>query len=184
MKLVVAGALALIALTACGASTAPDPRYPARPEGCGLKSFEGSPPFPVDELGAVEVDCAGTNRCGRKLADEVCKRGGDVVWGLGGNTSPSNVKRGRAAHTSHTNWGPRAEGCAIAVSAEAPSTPSENIGPVSASCSADDSDDACMRVLRDETCKIGGDLLWGVGAPTVRGTRKHFTGRAAHTLKK
>ena len=79
---------------------------------------------------------------------------------------------------------PSAEGCAVAVFPEAPSTPTENIGPVSATCDDFVSDEVCLRTLKDEACKLGGDVVWGVPAasqPVSGTTKKRFQGRAAHT---
>ena len=171
----------VIAVTACGASTAPDPRHPARPIGCAVKSFAEAPNVPVDELGAVEVDCTGEAHCARKLIDEVCKRGGDVVWGLGENTITSMKMKGHAAHTASASYGPRAKGCDVEVRTDAPVTPTENIGTVSATCGEDTSDADCTRQLQDEACRLGADVVWGVGAPIVRGSKKTMSGRAVHT---
>lgn len=60
--------------------------------------------------------------------------------------------------------------------------PTENIGPVSATCGADTKDDDCLRTLKDETCKLGGDVVWGVeDAPSMSLGKKKLSGRAAHT---
>lgn len=79
---------------------------------------------------------------------------------------------------------PLPEGCAVSVFPEAPSTPTENIGPVSATCDDFVSDEDCLRTLKDEACKLGGDVVWGVPAasqPVSGTTKKRFQGRAAHT---
>ena len=169
-----------LSIVACAASLAPDPRHPARPLGCGVKSFAETPSVPVDDLGVVEVDCAGQAKCARKLLDEVCARGGDIVWGLGENTITSMKMKGHAAHTASANFGPRAKGCDVEVRADAPVVPVENIGPVSATCGEDTSDAECTRQLQDEACRLGADVVWGVGAPVARGSKKTMSGRAAH----
>lgn len=65
---------------------------------------------------------------------------------------------------------------------EAPSEQTDNIGPVSASCDETVSDDDCLRTLKDQACKLGADIVWGVEPnPTVEGGKKKFSGRAAHT---
>ena len=76
---------------------------------------------------------------------------------------------------------PRPEGCAVEVfHAGAPNKPSDNIGTVNASCTDLVSNDDCLRQLKDQVCKIGGDLVWGVEtAPVVRDGRKTLSGRAA-----
>jgi hypothetical protein len=57
--------------------------------------------------------------------------------------------------------------------------PTENVGPVSATCTADTSDDDCARALKDEGCKLGADLIWGVTGPEIRDGKKRMSGRAA-----
>jgi hypothetical protein len=78
---------------------------------------------------------------------------------------------------------PRPEGCDVQVFPETPNVAVENIGPVHARCAQDLSDDACLRTLKDTVCKMGGDVVWGIGdAPTVKNDeKKHWNGRAAHT---
>ena len=79
-------------------------------------------------------------------------------------------------------WAQRAEGCEVAISNDAPGVMSENIGPVSATCAMDVSDSDCLRTLKDQVCKLGGDLVWGVEpSPRIANGKKQFSGRAAHT---
>jgi hypothetical protein len=76
----------------------------------------------------------------------------------------------------------RPEGCDVAVFPESPTTPTDNIGPVDATCGDDISNDDCLRTLKDQTCKLGGDVVWGVPAtPTLANGKKKLSGRAAHT---
>lgn len=76
----------------------------------------------------------------------------------------------------------RAEGCDVTVYPESPSAPTDNIGPVSATCGDDISNDDCLRTLKDETCKLGGDVVWGVAnTPAKVQGKKKLAGRAAHT---
>lgn len=80
------------------------------------------------------------------------------------------------------NFPPRPEGCDVEVfHDEAPTRPTENIGPVNASCTDLVSDQDCLRTLKDQVCKLGGDIVWGVeGSPVVKADgRKHLSGRAA-----
>ena len=57
----------------------------------------------------------------------------------------------------------------------------ENIGTVSAVCGDDVKDEDCLRTLKDETCKLGGDVVWGVAdKPEMKGGKKRLSGRAAH----
>ena len=80
---------------------------------------------------------------------------------------------------------PREAGCDVKVVEEAPSTPTDNIGPVSAKCDETIPDDECMRQLKDEVCKLGGDLAWGVSPkPDIKSGKKYFYGRAAHSKKR
>ncbi len=77
---------------------------------------------------------------------------------------------------------PRAEGCDVEVFHEdAPSKPVDNIGAVNASCTDQVGSDECLRTLKDQVCKMGGDVVWGVEpAPVVKPDgRKHLSGRAA-----
>lgn len=76
----------------------------------------------------------------------------------------------------------RPEGCDVAVFPESPSMPTDNIGPVNAICGDDISNDDCMRTLKDATCKLGGDVVWGVSdVPSKSLGKKRLNGRAAHT---
>jgi hypothetical protein len=77
----------------------PGGRYSPRDKGCVVKKLSSAPTVPVDDLGVVTVDCwAGNNDgCEQELLDEVCRRGGDVVWG---DTAPSTSAL--AVHVAHT----------------------------------------------------------------------------------
>lgn len=79
-------------------------------------------------------------------------------------------------------WPARPEGCAVQVFPDAPDVAIENVGPVSAICGETISDADCLRTLKDEVCKLGGDVVWGVADTPVQSvTKKKFSGRAAHT---
>ena len=75
----------------------------------------------------------------------------------------------------------RQPGCDVKVYGDTPDTPTENLGPVQASCSDDTPAEACMRTLKDAVCNLGGDVVWGVGEPTKDGAKIRFFGRAAHS---
>jgi hypothetical protein len=77
----VVGAAFAVALGCEGAPL--DPRYPSQPPDCAVQVFEGRPSMPVDELGTIAL-----SGYWRQTMAQVCRRGGDVVWGL---------KDGRAA---------------------------------------------------------------------------------------
>jgi hypothetical protein len=167
---------------ACCGGTATDARYPAREVGCPVKSYPSQPPAPVDELGVVAIDCTGNGgTCGRQLLDAVCARGGDVAWGLGENALTTTHLVAHAAHTRRATQGPSERGCPVQVFPEAPTVKTENIGPVVAICDQDDTRDVCLRELEDQTCQMGGDVLWQVEGPSPQGNKQRMTGRAAHT---
>lgn len=74
------------------------------------------------------------------------------------------------------------EGCEVKVFPESPPMPTDNIGPVNATCGADISNDDCLRTLKDQACKLGGDVVWGVSdTPSMSLGKKKLSGRAAHT---
>lgn len=175
---------ALAALAACGGS-APDARYPAREAGCPVRAYPAAPGMPVDELGPVKVECTGAASCERQLFDAVCKRGGDVAWGMADNALNSATLAAHAAHSKRATQGQRERGCTVQVYTDKPAVKTENIGPVTAFCTDDDSRDTCLRVLEDQVCLLGGDVLWQVDGPTPEatsnGTGQRMHGRAAHT---
>jgi hypothetical protein len=77
---------------------------------------------------------------------------------------------------------PRQEGCDIKIFVEIPPMPTDNIGPVMASCDDTVTDADCMRTLKDQACKLGADLIWGVDdVPSKVAGKKKLAGRAAHT---
>ena len=81
-----------------------------------------------------------------------------------------------------TKYPPQPPGCAVEVFPETPNKQTDNIGPVSASCDDSVSDADCMRELKDQACKLGADVVWGVEPnPTKQLGKKKFFGRAAHT---
>jgi hypothetical protein len=79
----------------------PGGRYHARDPSCVVKTLPSAPEGAYVDLGVVWVDCwAGdTAACQEQLRDEVCRRGGDVVWGLG-DAAPSTSKL--SAHVART----------------------------------------------------------------------------------
>ena len=80
----------------------------------------------------------------------------------------------------------RAAGCDVQAFQQAPTMKVENIGPVSSSCddqSATSKDD-CLRELKDQVCKLGGDVVWGVpGEPEHEDGKWKYRGRAGHTVQ-
>lgn len=150
-----------------------------------MKTYPGAPPVAVDDLGIVTVDCSGSRgACERQALDLVCHRGGDVAWGLADNSlTPTNLVL-HAAHTRRAVAAARERGCSVQVFADAPAIATENVGPVTALCSPDDTKDVCLRELEDQVCLLGGDVLWQVEGPTpeatTEGYRQRMRGRAAH----
>jgi hypothetical protein len=63
---------------ACDGTVA-DPRYPSREATCAVRFYADRPAIPIDELGTMGVLCA---NCDRQLRAAVCRRGGDIAWGL------------------------------------------------------------------------------------------------------
>jgi hypothetical protein len=182
----IVGAVALAATTqaACGGS-APDARYPARDDGCAVRSYPGQASIPVDDLGTVRIECAGGGSCERRLMDLVCRRGGDVVWGMADNALTATTLVGHAAHSKRAAKGTGQRGCPVQVYSGQVPFATENIGPVTALCAEDDAREVCLRELQDQVCLLGGDLVWQVDGPTPEGTqngiKQRMHGRAAHT---
>lgn len=77
---------------------------------------------------------------------------------------------------------PRPEGCDVTVYPDAPTVATDNIGSVQARCGDDISDADCLRTLKDQACKLGADVVWGVPEkPSLELGKKKLSGRAAHT---
>jgi hypothetical protein len=81
-----------------------------------------------------------------------------------------------------SKYPPQKEGCEVQIFQETPTAQTDNIGPVSATCDESVPDQDCLRTLKDEACKLGGNVVWGVEPnPTKQLGKKKFFGRAAHT---
>jgi hypothetical protein len=98
--------VAIAAVLGCGAGgAATDSRFPSRPEGCAVRLFHETPDVPTTNIGPVRAHCGldvADTDCLRTLEDQVCKLGGDVVWGVADKPSvdgDKNFWQGRAAHT-------------------------------------------------------------------------------------
>lgn len=77
-------ALVLVFVAACS-SVPSRPALPEHPAGCAVELFYGSPTSDTTNLGVVSATCeesVSEPECMRQLQDEVCKLGGDVVWGV------------------------------------------------------------------------------------------------------
>ena len=83
----------------------PGGRYFPRDKNCIVKKLPSAPQRPFDDLGIVSIDCWAGNDdgCEQEFLDEVCRRGGNVVWGLG-DPAPSTGKV--AAHVARTRPAP------------------------------------------------------------------------------
>lgn len=99
-------ALALACLLAACGGGAADSRFPSRPDGCDVHVFQQSPPMQTDNIGPVSAHCDDhsftKDDCLRTLKDQVCKLGGDVVWGVPAAPDDTDGQwrySGRAAHT-------------------------------------------------------------------------------------
>jgi hypothetical protein len=59
----------------------------------------------------------------------------------------------------------------------------DNIGHVDAICGSDLGDAACIAELKNQTCKLGGDIVYDVPDDPEKPSpdKVKFTGRAAHT---
>lgn len=99
--------------------------------------------------------------------------------------SAANVASSAGCSSSaakESKFPPQKEGCEVQVFNDTPTMPTENIGTVSSSCDEFVSDADCLRTLKDEACKLGGNVVWGVDPkPTMQLGKKKFSGRAAHT---
>jgi len=81
-----------------------------------------------------------------------------------------------------SKYPPQPEGCNVQVFKDAPRLETDNIGTASASCDESVSDEDCLRTLKDQVCKLGGDVVWGVpDKPTLEGGKKKLSARAAHS---
>jgi hypothetical protein len=104
---VIASYVAVAALVSCGGAppSVSDARYPPRPEGCDVKVFHDAPSMATHNIGPVNARCGSDVSevdCLRTLQDQVCKLGGDIVWGVPDKpetVGDKNVWNARAAHT-------------------------------------------------------------------------------------
>jgi len=94
----------LAVLLACGGGGGSS-RFPSRPEGCAVQVFREAPNIKTANIGRVRAWCDDTvskDDCLRTLPDQVCKLGGDVVWGVDPEPRHEDDKwklAGRAAHS-------------------------------------------------------------------------------------
>jgi hypothetical protein len=95
----------IVLAAACGQRQEQPAKYPPLKEGCEVKVFPEAPTQQTDNIGPVSATCddsVSNLDCMRTLQDEVCKLGGNVVWGVEPNPTKQLGKKklfGRAAHT-------------------------------------------------------------------------------------
>lgn len=76
---------------------------------------------------------------------------------------------------------PRPEGCDVLLFPGPPPMRTANIGPVRAACDDRLSEAECVRELKDQACRLGADVVWGVSPPSYEDRKQLLAGRAAHT---
>jgi hypothetical protein len=74
-------------------------------------------------------------------------------------------------------------GCEVQTFEEGPTVKTDNIGTVTARCDDFVPDEECLRTLKDEACKLGADVVWGIGdKPRMDLGKKVWNGRAAKRI--
>jgi hypothetical protein len=79
---------------------------------------------------------------------------------------------------------PRPPGCAVQLfRGKIKSMPYDDIGGVDAICGTDIGVEECLKELKNQTCKLGGDLVYDVPDDPSKPSpdKVRFTGRVAHT---
>lgn len=94
----------VLAAVACGGAAPSHSRYPAQPAGCSVIEVLDLSTTPLHNIGRVSSICGRSvpeADCKRTLEDEVCKLGGDAVWGIETKEiDPDHVQMSaRASHT-------------------------------------------------------------------------------------
>jgi len=95
---------AVLVMVACGGEERHS-RFPPRQPGCAVTLYHDAPPGRTVNIGPVSASCdedVSDADCLRTLEDQVCKIGGDVVWGVSDAPKLDLGKKkwnGRAAHT-------------------------------------------------------------------------------------
>lgn len=81
----------------------------------------------------------------------------------------------------HSRFPEQPAGCAVTEYQDSPIVPVHVIGRVRASCGRSASADDCKRTLKDEVCKLGGNVVYEVKSAEGEDDRTILTARAAHT---
>ncbi len=104
MKYLFLSSISILAIIGCGGDS-PRSRYPEREPGCAVTLYHGAPLGRTVNIGPVYASCdqdVSDADCLRTLEDQVCKLGGDLVWGVDETPKLDLGKKkwnGRAAHT-------------------------------------------------------------------------------------
>ena len=86
------------------------------------------------------------------------------------------------AGATDARYPPSADGCAVQTFESPPPMPTDNIGSVRSRCGADIARADCLRELKNQACRLGADVIWGLAdAPRVVDDENEWSGRAAHT---
>lgn len=98
--------MVVFCVIACGGHSEIQSKWPARPEGCDIKIFRETPPFPTDNIGHVQAVCdqdrISENDCMRELKDQACKIGADLMWEVPMQPSYEYGKQVWSARAAHT----------------------------------------------------------------------------------
>jgi hypothetical protein len=79
---------------------------------------------------------------------------------------------------------PRPEGCDVKVfRGKVAGIPYDDIGHVDSICGNDIGPDGCLQELKNQTCKLGGDIVYDVPDEPNKPSpdKMRYTGRVAHT---
>ena len=78
---------------------------------------------------------------------------------------------------------PQPEGCAVQTFHGKPTGAYDDIGRVDAICGIDLGADACIAELKNQACKLGGNIVYDVPYEPIKPSpdKVRFTGHAAHT---
>lgn len=89
-------------------------------------------------------------------------------------------------NAANAKYPPRPTGCRVALyHADKPGVSTwEDIGVAEATCSIDDGEGVCLRKLRSEACRLGGDIIYDVPRHALRPEERALLlrGTVAHTL--
>ena|SRR5215831_16939447 len=87
-------------------------------------------------------------------------------------------------HAVDSRYPPRPEGCQVKLFyGKVQGLTYDDIGRADAICSLDITQESCLEELKNQTCKLGGDLVYDVPEEPTKPTpdKIRFIGRVAHT---